>query len=237
MFTRWMSRIGVLAAVCIPAAAETYFVKVGGTGDGTEDFDNAYGDLQSALAIAQSGDEIWVAAVTYKPSVRYPDNSDDRRKTFRIRSGISVFGGFVGLQSEDELTDRNPEINETILDGNIDTSGNNDCYHVVYIDDGQATNTKLSGFTIRNAYANGSGIDARGAGLLINVPDTDGGGAALDRLFFVDNYATGGGAAASIEGEFITYAANCRFESNSSANGDGGAVLLLPQTVVFPKVA
>ncbi len=43
------------------------YVKSGSTGNGSA-WNNAYGSLQSALTAAQSSDEIWVTAGTYKPT-------------------------------------------------------------------------------------------------------------------------------------------------------------------------
>ena len=66
-------------------------------GDGSS-WSTAYDDLQAALAVAQPGDEIWVAVGVYRPS--QPDNPDDlRTATFRLRQGVAVYGGFAGTEA------------------------------------------------------------------------------------------------------------------------------------------
>jgi hypothetical protein len=57
---------------------------------------NAYVSLQDALAVAGSGDEIWVATGTYYPDEGMRQVNNDRNSTFRISDGVSVYGGFLG---------------------------------------------------------------------------------------------------------------------------------------------
>ncbi|HYX21624.1 MAG TPA: hypothetical protein VFA98_12340, partial [Thermoanaerobaculia bacterium] len=87
-----------------------------------------YADLQPALAAATSGDEIWVATATYKP------DPSDRTKSFALKNGVGIYGGFVG--NETMRSQRNPEANVTILSGDIGTPGSaaDNSYHVVTTD-------------------------------------------------------------------------------------------------------
>src|SRR5262245_48737704 len=62
---------------------------------------DAYIDLQSALSAAVNGDEIWVAAGTYKPTT-----STDRTISFTLKNGVALYGGFAG--TETLLTQRDP---------------------------------------------------------------------------------------------------------------------------------
>ena len=59
----------LLAFACLQfsVSAQTFFVKQGGTGNGTS-WQDASGDLQQILAQATAGAEIWVAQGTYLPS-------------------------------------------------------------------------------------------------------------------------------------------------------------------------
>lgn len=86
--------------------------------------------LQSALAIAEPGVQIWVAAGMYKPVVPVdPSNLslEERQTSFQLKSGVDVYGGFAG--TEHTLEDRNFETNVTILSGDIDNGLDN--FHYV----------------------------------------------------------------------------------------------------------
>lgn len=102
-----------------------------------------YSSITSALAAASPGDEIWVSAGTY------------REAELIIPSGVSVYGGFTG--SETQLSERNFTQNVTILDG----SGS----HRVATVSG-----RLDGFTLRNGRTgdNGGGAYIKGGGTLAN---------------------------------------------------------------------
>ena len=116
--------------------------------------------LQTALTGAVSGDEIWVAAGTHKPTT-----GTDRTATFQLKNGVAVYGGFAG--TETARGQRNPAANLTILSGDIDnndsqtpiitdlttvTGNTTNSYHVVT----GATGATLDGFTITAGNANGS---------------------------------------------------------------------------------
>ena len=76
------------------------YVKPGGTGDGSS-WDNASGDLQrmiDELAVSNQPGEVWVAAGTYQP-IGWIDTDKNYTAAFRMRDGISVYGGFAGTES------------------------------------------------------------------------------------------------------------------------------------------
>ena len=91
----------------------TWFVdlEATGTADGSS-WENAFTDLQDALAVAQSADAIWVAEGTYTPS-----DSGDRVVHFDLADGARLYGGFVGTESFAE--DRDWENHETVLSGDL----------------------------------------------------------------------------------------------------------------------
>ena len=79
---------------------------------------HAYLDLADALNDALPGDEIRVAAGTYMPKI-----GTGRLKTFQLKSGVAIYGGFAGCGEPDENA-RDFTTYETILSGDLD--GNDD---------------------------------------------------------------------------------------------------------------
>jgi hypothetical protein len=123
---------------------------------------NAFTSLQSALADAQSGDQIWVAQGTYKPTT-----TTDRTISFALDNGVAVYGGFAG--TETQLSQRDWVHNVTTLSGPIGTAGNGS-YHVV-TDTGTAGTTILDGFTITggNAEASNTAFPQNSGGGMYNL--------------------------------------------------------------------
>jgi hypothetical protein len=69
------------------------YVKSGSTGNGSA-WNNAYGSLATAIAAAVAGDEIWVAAGTYKPTT-----GTDRTASFNLKNNVGIYGGFAGTET------------------------------------------------------------------------------------------------------------------------------------------
>src|SRR5436309_3275359 len=107
-----------------PAWAAIRYVNAAATGANSgASWSDAYTDLQSALAATQSGDEIWVAAGTYKPTT-----GTDRTKSFVMKTGVGIYGGFTG--SETARSQRNLTATTTTLSGEIGATGTyNNSYH------------------------------------------------------------------------------------------------------------
>ncbi len=121
----------------------------------------AFKDLQAGLAAAVSGDEIWIAQGTYKPTT-----GASRTATFDLKSGVALVGGFAG--TETLVSQRDILAHRSILSGDIGNPTNADnAYHVV-----RATNLTgpaiLDGLTIQDGHANGNpGLsETIGAGVL-----------------------------------------------------------------------
>jgi len=135
---------------------------------------NAYTNLQTAINAAGAGAQIWVAAGTYKPTSYLDPNvtNDARSRSFLLKGGVSVLGGFAG--TETQLDQRDVESNPTILsgdfggndsatwppvvgnDGNVgsgDFTRSENAYHVVGALS-QTTAPILDGFTITGGNAN-----------------------------------------------------------------------------------
>src|SRR6266498_3272817 len=174
--------VSVLAVLPTLASSSAIYVKQDATGanSGTS-WANAYTDLQSALAVASIGDEIWVAAGTYKPTT-----GPDRSISFTLKNDVAVYGGFNG--TETLRTQRDPSINVTTLSGDIGIIGDNsdNSYHVVV---GSNTNNTaiLDGFEVTAGNANQMQTDTGGG--MLNMD----GSPTVSNLNFVSNSAGLGG--------------------------------------------
>ena len=113
---------------------------------------DAYPYLQDALAVANVGDEIWVATGTYKPS-----KTNNPAESFTLPNGVALYGGFAGTETIRE--ERNWQNNKTILSGDLlgndipenvtpeESTREDNSYHVV-ITQNATNDTILDGFTI-----------------------------------------------------------------------------------------
>jgi chitodextrinase len=157
----------------------TRYVTENGVGDGSS-WANASGDLQLMINNSIAGDTIFVAEGTYKPIRPANDlgtiDNDNRDNAFVLKSGVKIYGGFVG--NENSLDERQLGANETILSGDIGIEGDNsdNCYHIV-VAVGVDDEAEINGFTITEGNANGSGSlsafgtflqQNRGGGMLIS---------------------------------------------------------------------
>ena len=149
----------LIAAAATPAGTVWYVnAAANGNNSGTS-WPNAFTNLQSALDVAQNGDEIRVAAGTYKPSKRTTP-SDPRSATFQLNDGVSVYGGFAGGETTREERDWTAHV--TRLSGDllgdddpilVHTSDN--CYYVV-VPVSTSTRSTLDGFAVTGASGGSS---------------------------------------------------------------------------------
>jgi len=232
--------IGLNSASASPTVAQaqstTLFVKPGEAGD-CYSWDTAC-DLQDTLALADAGDQVWVAAGIYKPTT-----GTDRNATFLLESGVAIYGGFAG--TETSLEERDWETNLTTLSGDIGTEAVNtdNSYHVV-TGSGVDTTAILDGFTITAANANGGSSSQKvggGMNLLSSSPtltnitfsgnlavegsgmSNQGGNPTLTRVTFTNNSAGSSGG-----GMYNLYSSNPTLTnvifSNNSAGINGGGM-------------
>ncbi len=195
-----------------PANVRTIFVRAnaGGSNNGTSWVD-AFTSLQDALAAAKSGDTIWVAGGTYKPTA-----TTDRTATFTLKNHVEIYGGFAG--SETSLSQRNVATNATILSGDIGTINTvtDNVYHVV-TGNNTSNTAVLDGFTISGGNANGTGTNQNvGGGMFISD-----GSPTLRNIIFESNNATNGGGLYNVTGANPTIT-NTTFRNNTAS--DGGAI-------------
>src|SRR5207302_9446226 len=79
----------------------TVYVNASAAGGNTgTSWADAFISLQSALGVAQPGDQVWVAAGTYKPT-----NTTDGLATFVPVDGVALYGGFAAFETR--LSQRN----------------------------------------------------------------------------------------------------------------------------------
>jgi hypothetical protein len=188
-----LARAPGLAPCRIPIAIPSNVLLVNGAATGANNgtsWADAYTDLQSALVAAIAGQEIWVAAGTYKPS-----STGDRAISFALKSGVGIYGGFAGTESQ--RTQRNWNTKTTVLSGDLDgddgaSFANNfeNSFHVV-TGDGTDNTAVLDGFTISGGNANGDVAYSRansGGGML-----NQSGSPTLTNLTISGNWATFGG--------------------------------------------
>ncbi len=214
-----------------------------GTGDGSS-WDNASGDLQKMIDdladnnVSQQAGEVWVAAGTYKPQSQLISGMN-YSASFRMRDGISVYGGFAGneMSKQERAKGTMPWdfTNVTVLEAayyesklawtNSKWTVGSDSRHVVWFApmSGESDFTRittLDGVTVQGGYAQGgTGQDDfltdRGAGVYM-----DGANAYLSNCIVRENYATGNGGG--------VYLKNGRVQTsliyNNNADADGGAV-------------
>jgi hypothetical protein len=216
IFYQFIAVMIIIFAICfaswhpVNALANVLYVTPGGVTSGTCSSWGTACSLQYALSIAVVNDELWVMQGTYVPT-----DGIDRTATFQLKNGVSIYGGFIGTESNRD--DRNWELNVTYLSGDIglggDTSDN--AYHVVT---SSSTNSSaiLDGFTITGGNANGTSVYQNGAGIYNYA-----GSPSLANIIFTSNSASGRGGGFYNSGNSNPSLANTTFESNSATLGGG----------------
>ena len=197
----WFATVGLCSAM---AYARTIYVNqnIAVSGDGSN-WERALNKLENALALATSGDQIWVAKGVY-----IPPNAADPQSSFLIPDSVGIYGGFVG--GEQSLDDRrDPFDAPSVLNGSTGPS-----YSVVQMIN-CGTSTVLDGFVIEkgNAVA-AAGLDQQGGGIrgLNSTP-------VLRNLIIRDNEAAFRGSGVYLDGTASAFAVveDCVFDSNRSS--------------------
>ena len=234
-----LSAIPALLLCAAPAAGDIVFVnasqllpdafQTGGS------WATAFDTLQEGLAAAISGDEVWVAQGTYKPTT-----GTDRNATFALKSGVKLYGGFeVG---DTLLSQQDAAGNPTILSGEIGGASTSDNSLHVVTGAGMSASTLLDGFRIEKGNAdngNGAGATLTGTGMTVRnctfANNLSGSGSGLFcngalRIVgctFEGNTSTGGGAAIRATTSSPRIVGCGFFDNHSTSVGTtGGAVFL-----------
>ncbi|GHB58263.1 choice-of-anchor Q domain-containing protein [Persicitalea jodogahamensis] len=209
---------GGSATITIQTGPQTRYVNASrpdDSGDGLS-WATAHKYLQTALAAAQSGDQIWVAQGIYKPTT----STTDRGASFVMKENVKIYGGFTSGQTN--LSDRNtnPATNGTVLSGDINNdnlpAGNS--LHVVFNNDNGLTSAALlDGFTIRQGNADGTLVNGAGGGIFNSNSSPQ-----IINCAFRENAASIGGAIYNWDGS-TPQIINCTFRQNA-ATFRGGAI-------------
>ena len=234
--------IGAQEYQFLPTSRRRY-VKEGATGSGLS-WDDASGDLQRMIdELADNNPqnlagEVWVAAGEYEPQSQII-SATTYSASFRMRDGISVYGGFRGDEETKQERDKGAMpwnyTNETVLRGAAYTDNlkwensrwtlTSDSRHVVWFaplpsenKNGFDRTTILDGVTIKGGYAQGGlGMDEfqtdKGAGIYASL------NAYTQNCIVKENLATGNGGAVYLGGGRLTN--SLVFNNNSDANGGG----------------
>ena len=226
---------GIVSAIPVDTELQNaiLYVKPGANGDCLS-WDTAC-ELQTAIFNAVSGDQIWVAAGSYKPTM-----DTNRTAAFQLKSGVAIYGGFPAAGGD--WSQRDWETYPATLSGDIGVSGNNadNSYHVVK-SNGVDASAILDGFTISLGYANGTSNDTGGgmynrnsSPTLSNVTFSGntasnhgggmsnfGGSASLSNVTFIGNTATRSGGGMYNYNNSATLS-NVTFIDNLATNDGGG---------------
>lgn len=181
-----------------------------GANDGSS-WEDAFTDLQDALSAAASGDYIWVAEGVYKPT-----NTSDRTIEFIVPQGVSMMGGFSGIEVDPYQRDIAGNI--TTLSGNIGdiTTPDDNSYHVLLVT-GATQPHEINGFVIQGGNANGTSTDGNGGAIFVSGSED----LTISDCFFQNNQAI---VAACIQ---LFVGSNCDVKNSYFLNNEGLYVAVL----------
>ena len=222
-----LSLIALLFGGMTAHAQDRIFVRPGAQGaNNGQNWANAYTVLQQALAAALAGDTVWVAAGEYRPTT-----DGDRLRSFAPRSGVRLFGGFAGTESQ--LSERDWRAHPSVLSGDLGIQGDSadNTYNVLYLDNPDSS-TVVDGFFVQHGCADYLSNDLfakdrkkSGGGLYVMGEDGDAYADIRNCVFrYNDALSFGGGAmvngagAGSVACRFL----GCEFEQNRSRLDGGG---------------
>lgn len=221
------------------------YVKTGNAGTAPyTNWGTASNDLQAVINQCVAGDEIWIAAGSYRPNRRADAltviTAADRNNAFVLKNGVKVYGGFTGVETL--LGQRNSTTHVVTLSGDIGTALNitDNCYHVVISANNSSTTTLLDGVTISGGNANAAaGVLSITVNTFTITPRYGGGmykvssAADISDCRFSRNNASlsGAGIYETLSTVSSVYS-NCSIVQNSSAD-DGGGMYILTSSCLY----
>ncbi|RYE22209.1 MAG: hypothetical protein EOP51_13825, partial [Sphingobacteriales bacterium] len=236
-----------LLLLCSGQAAYSATIYVNGANTGTRDglsWATAHSNFATAVAQAQSGDEVWVATGTYTPTTGW----------FTMKTGVKIYGGF--LSGATSLTDRDWKVNQTILT----TS-----FNYIFENGDVGSTALLDGFILKNSPVTAMN-NIRSSPTLVNIDfinnqilsaypyggalrNTQGSSPSLTNVRFIGNKSIATASGSYGMGGAIYNSNNCTttlnnvvFSENKSQSGGynmGGAIYnegnLVLNNVVFDR--
>ena len=256
----------LVAVSAVMAQSNIYYVSPTGTDDGSS-WANTM-SLEKALTTAKAGDQIWVQG--FDPidnsNKLYIVPESMKATGFTLKSGVQLYGGFAG--TETSINDRETlgkpyQLKyRSVLSGDIEgkdavdntslifpanMTRKDNATHVLSLNMDPASGannntypTVVNGFSIGGGQADGE--NEYGGGIYISGDNTGGGNFRIERCFFVNNYATLGGAiyvAAEVQnvnnGESLIN--QCAVYNNAAGErgavvNDGGGIYLAGEATV-----
>ncbi|MFZ4622573.1 MAG: choice-of-anchor Q domain-containing protein, partial [Bacteroidota bacterium] len=184
---------------------------------------NAYPgtSLQSVIDLSSSGDEVWVAAGTYRTTT-----GTDRSISFSMNDGVLIYGSFVGTESA--LSQRSLTGGLTsILSGEIGAAGISDNSYRVIVNGNLTTASVLDGFVIRDGNDDRTPTASEGlGGGIYNAGSTSGNSSPTIRnCVIVNNRATFGAGIFNngFNGKTSSpVISNCIITGNTATSAGGG---------------
>ncbi|MFT4547660.1 MAG: hypothetical protein ACI8XO_002234 [Verrucomicrobiales bacterium] len=186
-------------------------------------WEDAHTSLATAIDVAASSDEIWVAQGIHLPTIESNGANMEpgpRAASFGvIGKSLKLYGGFNG--TETARNQRDWVARPTILSGDLGVPGDatDNAYTVLH---SFSSTLMVDGFTIRDGNSNGTALgtsndfDGNGGGVFQNS-----GTMTFANCQIYNNYAAYGGAMYLISGSITLL--NCSFVNNS-ARWVGGAI-------------
>jgi hypothetical protein len=200
---------------------------------------DAFTEVQSALAVAGTGDQVWVAEGIY-----YPDYSPEQgmytrwvTATFDLPDGVILYGGFDPGSGAGTLAERDSVAHATVLSGDLDRNDAADSRGVVtdtaniagdnawtvVSGSGEGDTVALDGFVITAGNANGATDDCwwndpcRSGGGMHNLDAT----LTITDVVFSANQAVNGGAVSNRGAMAITA---CTIGPGNNVSWAGGGI-------------
>lgn len=212
--------VSIFILVCMAALANAtvYYVKPNSESTAWKDknAEQVYTDIKSAYAVANMGDQVWIAAGTY--AIKNED-LDASKVYLTMKAGASLYGGFAGVENALEEREKVENgqawdfVNQTIVSIDAAATASNITNQKTQF----STETIIDGITFEKSK--GSAVTVRKGGVVQNC-------------IFRENVSTwGGGGVQMYMGGKVQY---CYFFNNSSASSDknGGAGLYCSSTAL-----